>query len=99
MFASRSRLVTLVMLIEQLPLPSAPAKRKRGRPRHYAERLFLQALVIMIVRRLSSVHGLLGVLAEDTAEMQCLRDMETIPAKMGHLESFSLQSWQLEGVL
>lgn len=84
MFASRSRLVTLVMLIEHLHLSSAPAKRKRGRPCHYAERLFLQALVIMIVRRLSTVHGLLGVLAEDTAEMQCLRAVLT---EGGHFPS------------
>lgn len=44
-----------------MPLP--PAKRRRGKPKFYPDRLFLKALVIMIVRHLHNVHGLLSVLS------------------------------------
>jgi len=39
------------------------------------DRLFLKALVIMIVRHLHNVHELLSVLAQPTAEMQRLREL------------------------
>ena len=66
-------LVTLVRLVDRIPEPPPPAKRKRGRPRVYPERLFLKALVIMVIRNLHKVHELLTVLEEDTPEMQKLR--------------------------
>jgi len=66
-----SVLVALVRLVEQLPLP--PAARRRGRPAVYSDRLFLKALVIMVVKRLPTVHLLLAVLAQPTAEMQQVR--------------------------
>ena len=59
-------------LVEHIPLP-APPRRGRGRPRVYSDRLFLKALVIMIVRHLPTVHTLLAVLDQPTAEMQRLR--------------------------
>ena len=71
-------LVTLVKLVDRIPLPPAPSKRGRGRPKTYADRLFLQALVIMIVRRLHTVHELLSVLAQSTAEMHTLRGLLTV---------------------
>ena len=40
----------------------------------YSDRLFLKALVIMIVRHLHNVHELLSVLAQPTAEMRRLRE-------------------------
>jgi hypothetical protein len=43
----------------------------------YPDRLFLKALVLMIVRRLPQVHTLLTVLAEPTPEMQRLRALLT----------------------
>jgi len=55
-------LVQLLALIEQLPLASSSARR--GRPYVYSEQLFLQALVVMIVRHLPTVDALLSVLAE-----------------------------------
>jgi len=56
----------------------APAKdRGRGRPRVYPDRLFLKALVIMLVRHLATVHLLLAVLAEPTPEMVRLRALLT----------------------
>lgn len=58
-------LVRLLTLIDDIPLPPAPpGPRKRGHPLVYGERLFLQALILMVVRRLPTVHGLLAVLAE-----------------------------------
>ncbi len=65
-------LVILVKLVERIPIPSAPSKRKRGHPVVYPDRLFLKALGIMIVRHLHKVHELLSVLEQLTAEMQVL---------------------------
>jgi hypothetical protein len=56
-------LLQLLGLIDQLPLALSVAAGKRGRPYVYAERLFLKALVVMILRHLPTVHALLAVLA------------------------------------
>lgn len=73
MIGQQSLLVTLVGLVDRVPDPPPPAKRGPGRPRVYTDRLFLKALVVMIVRRLHTVTGLLSVLAQPTPEMQALR--------------------------
>ena len=75
MVPERSLLVALVLLVDRLPMPPRPARR--GRPAVYSDRLFLKALVIMIVKRLSRVHTLLAVLAEPTPEMRRLRALLT----------------------
>jgi hypothetical protein len=72
MVATGSNLVTLVALVDRLPLPPA-APVGRGRPRVYSDRLFLKALVIMIVKRLATVPLLLAVLDQPTLDMQQLR--------------------------
>ena len=72
-----SLLVALVTLIDRIPRPEAPARRGRGRPCTYPDRLFLKALVIMLVRHLATVHLLLAVLAEPTPEMLRLRALLT----------------------
>ena len=72
MVSEPSLLVGLVLLVDRIPLPPRPPVR-RGRPRVYSDRLFLKALVIMIVRRLTTAYELLSVLAEPTPEMQTLR--------------------------
>ncbi len=77
MLVQDSLLVTLVTLVDQLPIPALPAKRGRGHPRVYPDRLFLKALVIMIVRHLHTVHELLSVLAQPTTEMLTLRALLT----------------------
>ena len=67
-----SLLVALVSLVECIPVPD-PGPRRRGRPYFYSQRLFLKALIIMIVRHLHTVHSLVTVLEEPTAEMERLR--------------------------
>jgi hypothetical protein len=76
MIAREPLLVLLVRRVDRLPEPP-PNPRRRGSPRFYNDRLFLKALVVMIVRRIHTVHGLLAVLEEPTAEMQTLRTLLT----------------------
>jgi hypothetical protein len=75
MVSQDSLLVTLVKLVDRLPMPALPMKRGRGHPKVYTDRLFLMALVIMIVRHLHNVHELLTVLAQPTEEMRQLREV------------------------
>jgi hypothetical protein len=76
MIPQESMLVVLVKMIDLIPTPSVgPAKR--GRPITYPEKLFLRALLIMIVKHLHKVHELLSVLNEPTFEMQLLRALLT----------------------
>jgi len=77
-------LVALVRLVDRLPVPAPPAKRPRGKPKTYPDRLFVKALVIMIVRHLHTVYELRSVLAQPTAEMQILRALLT---EQGHYPS------------
>ena len=76
MIPQESLLVTLVTLVDGIPMPMA-TKAKRGRPVTYPEKLFLKALVIMIVKHLHKVYELLSVLNEPTCEMQRLRQLLT----------------------
>lgn len=77
MITAEPLVVILVKLVDGLPVPPAPTKRGRGRPRFYSDRLFLKALVIMIVQHLHKVHELLTALDQPTAEMQALRALLT----------------------
>jgi hypothetical protein len=63
MIAQESLLVTLIRLVDRIPILPLPAKRGRGRPKYYPDRLF------MIVRHLHRVHELLSVLDQPTAHM------------------------------
>jgi hypothetical protein len=64
MLRQTSVLVTLVQLMDALPWPPGPAKRPRGRPQTYSDRLIRKALVIMIIRRLSTAYALLTFLTQ-----------------------------------
>lgn len=77
MIGQTSLLVILIHLIDRIPVVPPP-KRGPGRPKVYADHLFLKALVIMLVRHLHTVHALLSVLAQPTVEMQELRQLLTI---------------------
>jgi len=79
MVPETSLLVLLVELVDRIPLP--PPHPRRGRPAVYPDRLFLKALVIMIVRRLAKVHSLLAVLEEPTPEMRRLRALLTVDGR------------------
>lgn len=84
-----SLLITLVRLVERIPSPQPPPQRGRGHPCVYPDRLFLKALVVMIVRRVSSVYGLLCVLEQPTQEMLALRHL------MSHAGRFpSRRTWE-----
>jgi hypothetical protein len=72
-----SLLAALVRLVDRIPLPAPPPERRRGRPRVYPDRLFLKALVVMIVKRLPRVGTLLAVLDEPTPEVRRLRGLLT----------------------
>ena len=74
MVRDASLLVALVKLADVIPLP-APPPPCRGRPKTYSDRLFLKALVIMIIRHLATVGALLAILEEPTPEMQQLRSL------------------------
>jgi hypothetical protein len=73
MITQDSVLVQLIRLIDRIP--TLPPCRPRGRPKFYPEKLFLKALLIMIVRRLHKVGELLAVLDEPTAEMRMVREL------------------------
>ena len=81
MIEPESLLVTLVKLVSLIPIPPTPLKRGRGRPHTYPDRLFLQALVILIIRHLITIHELLSVLAQPTPEMQTLRNVLSIDGR------------------
>src|SRR5690349_600749 len=70
-------LVLLVGLVDRIPAPPPPAQRGRGRPPTYSDRLFLKALVIMILKHLHSPYELLCVVQQPTAEMEALRPLLT----------------------
>lgn len=72
-------LVILVKLVDCMPMPEAPQKRRRGHPKVYSDRLMVKALVIMVVRRLYSAYGLLAFLEQDTALTQQLRVLLRTP--------------------
>jgi len=75
MIQQKSLLVSLIMLVDSIPTPPPPKKRGRGRTKFYDDRLFLKALIIMIVRNLHKVHELLSVLEQPTQEMKELRSL------------------------
>jgi hypothetical protein len=75
MITQDSILVQLIRLVERIPSPPPPPRPRRGRPVVYSEKLFLKALLIMIVRRLHRVGELLAVLDEPTPEMGMVRDL------------------------
>ena len=77
-----SLLVMLVKLLDRLPTVPLSPKRGRGRPKTYDDRLFLKALVVMIVKHLHSVNELRCVLAQPTPEMARLQQEFMVEGKL-----------------
>jgi hypothetical protein len=82
MIEPATRLVTLVKLVGRVPSPPPPTRRRRGRPSTSPDQLFLQAVVMMIVRHVHTVHALLRVLAQPTPEMRTLRALLTVDGRL-----------------
>jgi hypothetical protein len=62
MVAQGNLLVILVPLVDQVPRPPQPAHRTRRHPQMYGDRLFLKALVIMLIRQVHTISGFLAIL-------------------------------------
>jgi hypothetical protein len=77
MILGESILVSLVQLIDRIPMPPEPLKPRRGRPKIYSDRLILKALVIMIIRRLYTAWALLGFLHQNDPLACQLRSLLT----------------------
>lgn len=77
MLAERRILVSLLSLVDHLPSPPLPQKRKRGRQQHYSDKLFIKALIVMIIRRLYTPYSLLDFLAQPDPLPQHLRILLT----------------------
>jgi hypothetical protein len=70
-----SMLITMIQLVDRIPLPSQPDLRRRGRQWCTPIVCFASALVIMIVRHLHKANELLSVLTQPTVEMASLRNL------------------------
>ena len=79
-----SLLVTLLKQVDRLPTPAEPVHTGRGRPKVYEDRLFIKALLIMIVRRFSKVHEFYTALQQPTREML---ELQTLLSVNGHFPS------------
>lgn len=79
-----SALMQMLALVDEMPLPASPPKR-RGRACRYPVRLFVKTALIMVAKRLPKVHELLQTLSEPTGEMQrlrvCLSHQGQIPSR------------------
>ena len=64
MLTHGSILVSLLWLVEQIPTPPPLAKRQRGRQETYSDKLFVKALIVMIIRRLYTAYALLSFLEQ-----------------------------------
>ena len=82
MIAEPSLLVALLAVVARIPLPPPPPRRGRGRPVVYSDRLFLQGLLIMVVRRLETVPLLVAVLHAPTEEMARVRALLAVNGRL-----------------
>ena len=72
-----SILVRLVRLVDVCPFPSLPTHRTRGRQPTYSDRLSVKALVLMIIRRLSTAWALSAFLQQADPVVTPLRPLLT----------------------
>jgi hypothetical protein len=79
-----SVLVTLPKQVDRLPEPQEPVRAPRGRPKVYEDRLFLNALLVMIVRHYCNVHEFSMAVQHPTKEML---EVQTLLRVKGHFPS------------
>ena len=77
MLTQGSILVSLLWLVEQIPTPPPPVKRPRGRQECYSDKLFVKALIVMIIRRLYTAYALLSFLEQADPVAQQIRPLLT----------------------
>src|SRR5881398_2365544 len=77
MLTHGSILVSILWLVEQIPTPPPPGKRQRGRQEFYSDKLFVKALIIMIIRRLYTAYALLSFLEQDDPVAHQMRPLLT----------------------
>src|SRR5215813_5124193 len=77
MLTHGSILVSILWLVEQIPAPPPPAKRQRGRQATYSDKLFVKALIVMIIRRLYTAYALLSFLEQADPVAQQIRPLLT----------------------
>lgn len=70
---AESLLVSLVNLVDRIPMPPASRQRPRGRPRVDSDRLLITALVVMLVRRLYTAGALVAFLDQSDPVVQQVR--------------------------
>ena len=70
-------LVSLLWLVEQIPTLPPPAKRKRGRQECSSDKLFVKALIVMIIRRLYTAYALRSFLEQDDPVARQMRPLLT----------------------
>jgi hypothetical protein len=99
MIADGSFLVALLQVVARIPLPPPPPRRGRGRPPIYPDRLFLQGLVVMIVRRLETVPLLVAVLQAPTAEMARVRALLAVNGRLPHRRTWERRLAQVPSTL
>jgi hypothetical protein len=92
-----SLLVLLVDLIDAIPSPAVA--RRRGRPPTYPDRVFLKAVVIMLVRDVATVDGLLAILEQPTGEMRALRERLTVNGRFPTRRTWERRLNALPGTL
>jgi hypothetical protein len=77
MLTHGSILGSLLWLVEPMPTPPPPAKRQRGRQEFSSDKLFVKALIVLIIRRLSTASALLHFLAQDDPVAHQMRPVLT----------------------
>jgi hypothetical protein len=77
MLTQGSILVSCLWLVEQIPTPPPPAKRQRGRQETSSDKLFVKALIVMILRRLSTAYAWLSFLEQAEPVVQQIRPLLT----------------------
>ena len=77
MLTPGSILVSILWLVEQIPTPPPPVKRQRGRQELYSDKLFVKALIVMIIRRLYTAYALRSFLEQDDPVARQMRPLLT----------------------